>query len=486
MTNTLEVMLIKIGIVFTAGIVFYSCNKDVSVSPPDSLPPDGYLYVDSNPIGFQIYLNNIARGRYTPDSLTWLTTGTYMITLKKELFRDTSITVQVVEGKKSSVFIDYYNNSSVWGKIYCSTYPANAEISLNDSSTGQVTPYTFTLVPGHYNFNFHLKNHRDAAVRTTLNSGSTISAKAVLVDTSLWTDYTTSNSKLPSNSLTCIAIGKGNIIYAGTSDAGFFSFAESKDYWIPYHNTLSSTINCITFDNNGVLYAGTKGGMVTLFLSSFKEYGPSNSSMADYNIHSIAVDNEADCYIGTDKGITVFNGSTYTNSSFTAGGANITPVVNAISIDINGNIWAGLYSYGIAENTSSSSWTVYSSSKTSLINNYITTLTSSASGEVWAGFTRQGAYGNGLSYFNGSGWNNVYPIPSSSSAKSIYIDNNNIKWVGTDEGLVMFSTPSNSTTFNYDNTGLNINNIKGVAGDSYGNIWIATDSGLYKYKGNHY
>ncbi|MCL5028100.1 MAG: hypothetical protein M1480_03665, partial [Bacteroidetes bacterium] len=47
-------------IILIAGISFYSCTKDVSVSPPDAPPPNGYVYVNSYPTGFHIYLDSKA------------------------------------------------------------------------------------------------------------------------------------------------------------------------------------------------------------------------------------------------------------------------------------------------------------------------------------------------------------------------------------------------------------------------------------------
>ena len=69
--------------VFSLGIMLSSCNQKVSVTPPDTPPPDGYTFVNSYPEGFQIYLNGQERRRSTPDSLTWLKPGRYQITLNR-------------------------------------------------------------------------------------------------------------------------------------------------------------------------------------------------------------------------------------------------------------------------------------------------------------------------------------------------------------------------------------------------------------------
>jgi len=97
------------------------CDKTVSVSPPDKPPPNGYIYIDSNPEGAHIYLDGKARRRKTPDSLNWLSTNTYTITLKKELYRDTSFVVNIVEGKRLNVFTDYTKNPAMRDLLFQST-----------------------------------------------------------------------------------------------------------------------------------------------------------------------------------------------------------------------------------------------------------------------------------------------------------------------------------------------------------------------------
>ena len=121
------------------GIV-YSCNQEISVSPPDAPPPHGYVLIDSKPAGAHIYLDGKNRRRITPDSLTWLETNTYTITLKKDLYRDTSFTIDAVDGEKKNFFIDYTKNPAMRGKINCNGKPDGAEIFLNDSATGKNTP----------------------------------------------------------------------------------------------------------------------------------------------------------------------------------------------------------------------------------------------------------------------------------------------------------------------------------------------------------
>ena len=246
-------------LVFSFLSTFSSCTKDVSVSPPDMPPPDGYLFINSYPTGFQIYLNGLPRRRVTPDSLTWLSTNSYTITLKKNLFRDTSFSIEIVEGKKKDIFIDFSKNPAMLGSINLTSTPSNASVFINDSNTSKKTPVVLTgLFPGIYYIKFHIANHRDDSVLVSVSSGTVVSAQKTLVDTTLWQDYTTANSNITTNQLTCIATDKNNEIWIGTPGLGLMKF-DGTNWSNLIDNTPASaahdTINCIAIDNNNHIWA---------------------------------------------------------------------------------------------------------------------------------------------------------------------------------------------------------------------------------------
>ena len=488
MIKYLSDIIIKICITFTAVTLFYSCNKDVSVTPPDAPPPNGFVFLNSNPEGFQIYLNNLEEGRITPDSLTWLSTGTYNITLKKNLFLDSSFTVNVVEGKKISVFIDYTKSSLMHGDIVCSSTPSKAEIFLNDSSTGRYTPNTLTnILPGNYSVRYHIPNYQDYSQLVTVSSSSYSSVYAFLIDTALWQYYNQSNSAIPSENLTCVAVDKNNIVYAGSTANGFFSF-DGKN-WKSYYNSLSNQINCSVMDNNNILLCGTPRGFVAFDGSIMKQYGYSTSGLIDYRVQAIAVDNKSNWYLGTQGGLMEYyqpNGAMNWISYSDTNGNIANNYIVAAAVDYNDNVWAGILNLGVAvKKTSSADWYYYSPSNSILQSSNVTAVAAGPTGEVWIGYGLDNKYGHGLTCFDGTNWFNYYPTPANSKTTAIFIDSKNVKWIGTDQGLVMFTSPSSPTFFNNANTGLNINSMSGIAEDSHGNIWISTESGLYEYKGNH-
>lgn len=118
------------GIILLVPLVFIinSCKQEISVSAPDAPPPHGVVVIGSKPQGSVIYLDGKNRRRITPDSLTWLETGQYMVTLKREFFRDTSITIDAVDGEKRNFFIDYTTNPAMLGKINCNAKPDGAQV----------------------------------------------------------------------------------------------------------------------------------------------------------------------------------------------------------------------------------------------------------------------------------------------------------------------------------------------------------------------
>lgn len=476
-------------IILIAGISFYSCTKDVSVSPPDAPPPNGYVYVNSYPTGFHIYLDSKARRRVTPDSITWLKTGTYLITLKKDLFTDTSFTVDVVEGEKRSVFIDFSKDLSMLGSIYCTSKPSKAEIFINDSSTGHYTPYTLqNVLPGQYEIRYHLKNFRDDSSIVSVSSGNLSNIKLTLVDTTLWESYSTNNSGIPTNNLSCISVDKENVVWLGTSNQGFIRFdGKSWKQFTQGNSALpSNTVSTIVVDkNNDLKFVGTMRGFVTFDGINMTFYGFMSSGLPDFQVEAIAIDKADNWYIGTHAGVTKTNGyywATYDTESVPD------KFITSLTVDNDNNLWAGMKSSGIARKSPSGSWVTFNQADYQIISNNVTAIAASPLGEVWIGFEKSSVFGSGLSYYSGTTWSNVYTIPTSSRTNNLIIDHLNNKWVATDQGLVKFSSPTSSSTiiFNFDNTGLNISDVTGVAEDSYGNIWIATNGGgLLKYKGNH-
>ena len=257
------------------------CDKTVSVTPPDKPPPNGFIYIDSYPNKAHIFLNGHARRRATPDSITWLKTSIDTFTLKKELFRDTSFVVNIVEGTKQSIFIDYTKNPLMLGNINCTSKPSKAYIFINDSITGLKTPATIKgLLPGYYNVTYKLAYHLDNTNVVTVSSSNTSYLYSVFVDTTIWTNFNTGNSEIASDKLNCITIDNNNKIWIGSLDQGIILYDGNQ--WLNYNRGSTrlpdNKINSIvTIRQNNNVLAGTDAGMAKYYgdgPNDLKVYGP--------------------------------------------------------------------------------------------------------------------------------------------------------------------------------------------------------------------
>ncbi len=464
-----------------------SCAKEVSVSPPDAPPHHGFVFIDSYPKGFHIYLNNRARRRATPDSLTWLTSGSYTITLKKDLYRDTTISVDILEGEKRKYFVDIADNPAMRGSIMCTSTPSSAEILVNDSATGKVTPAEITgLLPGKYTVRYKMKNHRDDSTYTTVSSSHRSSAIMYLVDTTVWRDYNTANSSIPSNYFTCIYIEKNDLMWLGSDGVGLVKFQNGKfDYYSNANTSMpGNTITCITEDKNGTKWVGTNSGLVEFDKTpdvNMMFYNKVNSLLPSVNIKSIACGSKDTVWVATNEGVAI----TWMETGFRQWkvfdtinhGLNDWYLpenwVTVLEFDLSGIIWAGTKKSGISE----FGGPTYNTLNSSIPSNVITSCALAKDGSMWFTNDPDQLNGSGLSHFTGSGFEGVYNLPYGCSTYNIYVDNNNTKWVSTNKGLVRFTEPSATVEYTYQNTGLNIGRPRGVVQDSKGKIWIATYGG---------
>lgn len=83
--------------------VFTSCREGIVEFP--GTDETGTVFINSLPDGADIYINQSWTGRSTPDSVTDLQPGIYQLKLKLVGYRDTTIAVSIVKGRKLSFSI---------------------------------------------------------------------------------------------------------------------------------------------------------------------------------------------------------------------------------------------------------------------------------------------------------------------------------------------------------------------------------------------
>ena len=121
----------------------------------------GGIFIESSPNGAGIYINDKYSDKTTPDTIKNLVFGTYKVSLKYPNYNDTTFYVDV-----SPNTITYKNINLTqkidYGKLYIQTNPSGANIFIDNSNTGKLTPDTVkNLEVGNYNVTLKLTDYND-------------------------------------------------------------------------------------------------------------------------------------------------------------------------------------------------------------------------------------------------------------------------------------------------------------------------------------
>lgn len=86
-------------------LLFLSCRENiVEFSEEEKV---GKLLINSSPQGAEIYFENNRTGKVTPDSLTHIQPGTYLLKLHLSGFADEIMNVNLKSGQKRSINITF-------------------------------------------------------------------------------------------------------------------------------------------------------------------------------------------------------------------------------------------------------------------------------------------------------------------------------------------------------------------------------------------
>ncbi|HEY4799869.1 MAG TPA: T9SS type A sorting domain-containing protein [Bacteroidia bacterium] len=160
--------------------------------------------------------------------------------------------------------------------------------------------------------------------------------------------------------------------------------------WTIYNHTNSGLpsdyVTSIAFEPNNTMWVGTDKGLAKYDGASWTVYNKSNSGIVSDTINAISLNGTA-TYVGSYRGISVFNGS-WTNC--TRGNSGLaSDTINAIIAETNGAIWAGT-AKGLSK-FSGGIWTTYNTSNSALTYNKIQSLHFDA-GNLWIGTNGGGIY----------------------------------------------------------------------------------------------
>ena len=464
-------------------LLIFGCGKEVSTSPVEEEIPQAFLYVNSEPIGSTIYLNGKNTGRNTPDYIPYLKEGRYQITLKKKYYRDTTITINLISNDTLNVFVNYFQNPLMFGKISFNSAPINAEIILDDSITGLHTPASINnLVPGKYVVTYKLYNHRDSELDIVVESNKTTASYMQLRDTSQWVDYQITNSEIQSSILTSIDVDNNNVKWIGTSNLGLISFNEVDfiNFNISNSGIPSNQVNCVKVSGDNRVWIGTNNGLGIFDGISWIVYRSDNSLLPNDNINAIEFDASGAAWIGTNNGFAKFDGINWQQYNYTS--QQFTYLwVTSLKFDNANNLWIGSNSFGILK-FDNNTFTEYVSSEFNFLTNKISSIALDELNKLWIGQLLANAVRGGVSIYNGSSFSNIYIGTINNKINSIYTIGST-KWLCTSEGLSKYDASNTSIFFSTLNSYLTNDNVTDVVKDLNGNLWVTTfGGGLNKLK----
>lgn len=478
-----------------------SCEKQISTTQPEEEPGKAQINISSYPDGTKIFVNGKNTGSYTPDSLTFLSEGNYRITLKKELFPDTTFVINLAKDEKKSIFIDYKLNSKMYGNIYCQSNPDKAQIYLNGISTGLSTPNTIKkLWPGEYKLVFKHTTAYEDSLTVIVQGGKTVNANLELNDTSQWVTYNTQNKQFISDYLTAVDIEKSGKLWIGTLDKGVVSI--DKNNQKIYYNTSNSPLpaNFITdieVAGDNEIWIATGNGLASFINGFWTIYNSSNTVIQDNYITAVErLGNNI--WIGTSNGLVLFEKDKNEWILYDETNSEIPHAsISCIGMDKEGLIWFGTNGFGIVRlartwdsinNRYVESWlNIRSEEIPNSPGNSITAIGIDSDGSRWFGHMRTQTERGGISNLGPSlrilNWHVYFnTLLQDTYFEKIYFEGTT-KWICTNNGVMYFQNPNSVNTLRSDNSGLPNSNIRDMCFASNNVIYFASfGGGLIKYK----
>ncbi len=354
----------------------------------------GRIYVDSDPRGADIFLNDIFTGYTTPEAFDSLFPGQYKVGYKLTGFWDLETTVSVVSNR--TVIVDKRLIDTLeW-------------VNFHRGTAGLPTNY------------YNAIDIQDGYIKWIGSQD----AGLVRYDDQEWTIYKTENSGIPSNKILSVdAVENG--IWVGTDNgAAFFN----NGLWEVYNSSnsplQSDQINSIKVDPSGRVWMSTYNkGIYILNGGSWTSYNTSNSPLPTDFVNTIFIEESGTVWIGTyGEGLVKFDGIGW--SIYTDG----LPVSkNVVAVLVEGtDIWVGCHSFGminggIAARINNTWQTFYDFPALSF--------TSDLSGSIWLGTD-----GSGLMKYNFSWWESYNVLNCkilSNKVTGVAIDGAGDKWLAT-------------------------------------------------------
>jgi len=208
---------------------------------------------------------------------------------------------------------------------------------------------------------------------------------------------------------------------------------------------------------------------LTTAAQKWTNYKTADGLINDY-VYAIAIDSQENTWVGTNGGVSKFDGTNWTNYTISNSGL-ATDRVNVIAIDKEDSKWFGTWGGGVSK-FDDNVWTTY------LNYTNVSDITFDEQKNIWF------STNNGVVKFDGINWSTYYPeYLGADFPQSIVIDKTMQVWVGTMYGGLSKFDGTNWTKYTTANSALPNDHVSSLVIDTVGNLWIANGAGLTKYDG---
>ncbi len=281
--------------------------------------------------------------------------------------------------------------------------------------------------------------------------------------------------------ITSMLEDKKGDIWIGSYHGGLYRYIKETNEFKIYDirdGLASNWVSTIIEDSQGNIWLGTWGGGVSKFDGErFKTFNNSNG-LEDLKIWKIAEDFEGNILVAThEHGIAIFKGERFVTYGEEDGLIN--QQVWAVSQDKGGKYWIGT-NKGVSVFNSTSGRNgikfAHYDMKTNNIGDQIRYLKRDINDNMWIGTND-----NGVSMFNyKSGRFEYNPVinryVSNNIVTAMDVDNNNQLWVGTMAGLIYYDIKEDQSTRLSQVDGLNGKDISAIYVDSKDRVWVGINN----------
>ncbi len=280
---------------------------------------------------------------------------------------------------------------------------------------------------------------------------------------------------IPDNIIWKIIQDKAGSLWIAT-DGGLVKYSSGIfDVFNEQDGLPSNSVSALYEDYEGNIWTGTRGGGISKFTNGRITTFTNKDGLSHNNVYSVYADTEAELWICTSKGLNLFKNNKFFNS-FKDIGLDY-DITLSVARRRNGEIWVGTDGSGIFRMLKGRF--IHYTTEEGLASNTIWAIYEDRKGTVWIG-----ADGGGLIKYTQDSFQKFEdPMMKGEFISSITEDKKGALWVGSRDGSGIFKIEDGRVTASFKEN-LSAEAIWSLYADDDNNIWVGTEKGLFKIRNN--